>query len=252
MGTLNHCGGAELLREAPKSPNNVTSTFFNTVNLLSKELRFDHGGAKLVFCSGHHVTSLRPCLQGTDFWCNSKESYQRCRNHYEITYLMSELPLALLTVLFVFFFSISNHLFEKESVKVTFIIKPCCLGPLLVKNCHMLRNIKCIVNLKFCCSAHVMLLFQSPLQIFPGIQPSTSLYLRRFARKTKAASDPYHFHKFSVEGIGKSFCRDSLPRHIYQGRLGSEDWLDRGKSPGEIYRRDFLVQVVSRISGWWW
>jgi len=28
---------------------------------------------------------------------------------------MSELPLALLTVLFVFFFSISNHLFEKES-----------------------------------------------------------------------------------------------------------------------------------------
>ena len=25
----NHCGGAESLRGAPKSPNNVTSTFFN-------------------------------------------------------------------------------------------------------------------------------------------------------------------------------------------------------------------------------
>jgi len=39
--------GAELLLEAPKSPNNVTSTFFNTVKLPSKELRLDHGGAKL-------------------------------------------------------------------------------------------------------------------------------------------------------------------------------------------------------------
>jgi len=47
MGALNHCGGVELLREPPKSPNNVTSTFLSTVNLLSKELRFHHGGAKL-------------------------------------------------------------------------------------------------------------------------------------------------------------------------------------------------------------
>jgi len=37
--------GAELLWGAPKSPHNVTSTFFNTVSLLSKELRFDHVGA---------------------------------------------------------------------------------------------------------------------------------------------------------------------------------------------------------------
>jgi len=47
MGVLNHCRGAELLLEAPKSPNNVTSSFFNTVNLPSKELRFDHRGAGL-------------------------------------------------------------------------------------------------------------------------------------------------------------------------------------------------------------
>jgi len=69
MGALNHCWGAELLQEAPKNPNYVTSTFFNTVNLPSKELRFDHGdakprpwgrrfdhgGAKLVFCPGRHL-----------------------------------------------------------------------------------------------------------------------------------------------------------------------------------------------------
>jgi len=76
MGALDHCRGAELLLEAPKSPNNVTSTFFNTVNLPSKELRIDHGGAKLrpwgrrfdqggaefVFCPGRHLTLLRPWL----------------------------------------------------------------------------------------------------------------------------------------------------------------------------------------------
>jgi len=39
---LNHWG------EAPKVPNNVTSTFFNTVHLLLQDLRFEHGGAKFV------------------------------------------------------------------------------------------------------------------------------------------------------------------------------------------------------------
>jgi len=64
-----HYGGAELLlgrritAGTPKSPNNVTSTFFNTVNFLSKELRFDHEGAKFVFCPGRHLTSLRPWPQ---------------------------------------------------------------------------------------------------------------------------------------------------------------------------------------------
>ena len=32
---------------APKSPTNVTSTCFNTVHLLPKELKFERGGAKL-------------------------------------------------------------------------------------------------------------------------------------------------------------------------------------------------------------
>jgi len=35
---------------APKCPNNVTSTFFNTVHLLPKDLRFEYGGAKLASC----------------------------------------------------------------------------------------------------------------------------------------------------------------------------------------------------------
>ena len=81
-------GGAESLQgrqisaEAAESPNNVTSTFFNTANLLSNELRFhyggaklrlwgrwfDHGGAKLVFCPGRHLTSLRPWSQLNVFW----------------------------------------------------------------------------------------------------------------------------------------------------------------------------------------
>jgi len=39
MGALNHYGGAEKSQQYYK--------YFNTVNLLSNKLRFDHGGAKL-------------------------------------------------------------------------------------------------------------------------------------------------------------------------------------------------------------
>jgi len=46
----NPYGGAESLRGAPKSSNNVTSTFFNTIHLLPKDSRFEHGGAKLASC----------------------------------------------------------------------------------------------------------------------------------------------------------------------------------------------------------
>jgi len=44
----NQYGGAEWLRGAPKSPKNVTITFFNIVglHLLPKDLRFEHGSAK--------------------------------------------------------------------------------------------------------------------------------------------------------------------------------------------------------------
>jgi len=35
-----------------ESSNNVTCAFFNTVNLLPKDRRFERGGAKLVFVPG--------------------------------------------------------------------------------------------------------------------------------------------------------------------------------------------------------
>jgi len=34
---------------------------FKTVRLLPKDLRFEHGGAKLASCPRRHLTSLRPC-----------------------------------------------------------------------------------------------------------------------------------------------------------------------------------------------
>ena len=33
---------------APKGPTNVASTYFNTVHLLPKDLRYEHGGPKFV------------------------------------------------------------------------------------------------------------------------------------------------------------------------------------------------------------
>ena len=52
----NHYGGA-------KSHSNVITTFFKTVglHLLPKDLRFEHGGAKLVSFPRRHLTSLRSC-----------------------------------------------------------------------------------------------------------------------------------------------------------------------------------------------
>ena len=60
--------GRRITAVAPKSPKNARSTFCNTVNLLPEELRFEHEGAKLSSCPGHHLTSLRP-------WANLKTSY---------------------------------------------------------------------------------------------------------------------------------------------------------------------------------
>jgi len=44
-----------------KIHNNVTSTFFKTVHLLPKDLRFEHGGAELVSSPTRHLTSLNTC-----------------------------------------------------------------------------------------------------------------------------------------------------------------------------------------------
>jgi len=63
--------GAEILRGrrmivgAPKSPNNVTRTFCNTVHLLPEDLRFENGAPNLLLALDTiHVTSLRPCQSG--------------------------------------------------------------------------------------------------------------------------------------------------------------------------------------------
>jgi len=54
-------GRCQILLGVPKILNNFTSTFFNTVYFLLKELSFEHGGAKLASCPRCHLTSLLPC-----------------------------------------------------------------------------------------------------------------------------------------------------------------------------------------------
>jgi len=44
--------GAESLWGERKSPKNVTSTFFNTVHLLLKDLRLEHGAPNLILAPG--------------------------------------------------------------------------------------------------------------------------------------------------------------------------------------------------------
>ena len=58
----NGCGGRQ------KVPA-TSQVFFNTVNLLPKDLSFEHGGTKLASCPGRHLTSLRPWL-----WSGSSKS----------------------------------------------------------------------------------------------------------------------------------------------------------------------------------
>jgi len=61
----------------PKSHSNVISTFLKTVHLLAKDLRFEHGGAKLVSFPRRHPTSLRPC---TSRW--SSQNGEICLQKY--------------------------------------------------------------------------------------------------------------------------------------------------------------------------
>jgi len=55
--------GCRITAGAQASPANVKSTFFNTLNLLPKEFRFEHGDAKLTSWSRRHLTSLCPWVQ---------------------------------------------------------------------------------------------------------------------------------------------------------------------------------------------
>ena len=49
--------GTDSLPWALKRPNNVTSTFFNTVHMLPKDLRFEHGAPNLLTVPG----AIQPC-----------------------------------------------------------------------------------------------------------------------------------------------------------------------------------------------
>ena len=66
----NHYGQRLMTAGAPKSPNNVTSTFFNTVHLLPKDLKFEQGGAKRASCPGRCLTSLRPLYGRVSCTCD--------------------------------------------------------------------------------------------------------------------------------------------------------------------------------------
>ena len=79
--------GTKSLRRAPKSPNNFTSTFFNTVHLLPKDLRLEHGSATLASFSWRHLTLLRPCVvwfvnQCTTKWPLNTTVFFRIRLNY--------------------------------------------------------------------------------------------------------------------------------------------------------------------------
>jgi len=50
--------------------HNFTSTFFDKMHLLSKDLRFEHGGTELTSCPGRHLALLCPCID-----CNNKNCF---------------------------------------------------------------------------------------------------------------------------------------------------------------------------------
>jgi len=59
--------GAESLWGRRKVPT-MLQALSSTAHLLPKDLKFEHGGAKLISCPGRHLTSLRPWLCGKLEW----------------------------------------------------------------------------------------------------------------------------------------------------------------------------------------
>ena len=58
-----HHGGAKSLRGLPKSPK-MSQVLSSMQYIFFPTTCFEHGGAKLVSCPGHHLTSLRPWPYG--------------------------------------------------------------------------------------------------------------------------------------------------------------------------------------------
>ena len=77
-GEREHNSSAESLRGAKKSQQ-CDKHFFKTVHLLPKDLRFEHGGAKLVSCPGRHLTTARSCTSRL-----SRQNSEICLQNYII------------------------------------------------------------------------------------------------------------------------------------------------------------------------
>jgi len=107
-GTRGHnFPGAESLRKATKSPNNVTSTFFSATHLLPKDLRFQHGGAKLASCPGHHLTSLR-----------AANSWRFCAAQLKISLLRMHNTMNIMTTCSYFDNNLTFHAFDMQCASV--------------------------------------------------------------------------------------------------------------------------------------
>jgi len=88
-------GKGGTIPRASKTSNKVASTFFNTVHLLLKDLRFARGGAKLASCPGRHLTSLRPS-NSLPFWNETRSFYDAPQNfnplHFEKATSRTQMP----------------------------------------------------------------------------------------------------------------------------------------------------------------
>jgi len=126
-----HYGGAESLQgrriTAGGAEKSRHCTFFNTVNLPSKELRFDHRGAKLrpwgrrfdqgsaefVFCPGRHITSLRPCPDHMHFitfkFQTAIEVHKHSSTNFEVGHTVAKSKVALKRFMFLCELELKKH-----------------------------------------------------------------------------------------------------------------------------------------------
>ena len=79
-----HYVGAESLRGAPKSPNNIPSSFFTTVHLLPK-IQVRTCGRQACFCPRRHLTLVRVCIWRMSRCKQIKRTYGLAMNFTQIS-----------------------------------------------------------------------------------------------------------------------------------------------------------------------
>jgi len=116
---------------ASKSPNSVTSTFFNTVNLLPKKLRFKYGDAKLASCPGRYRTKLRPLYLSSSVviavHSNSDSSLSSC-TCFSFVQITKQCLLFLKT-------SPTTHQFQRTAIPIFNVALVDCPGDWVRKHC---------------------------------------------------------------------------------------------------------------------